>query len=264
MGTPALRRSCPALALWYAYSAAAQHAEARGAEQVAGQARRTARAARPGNRNPRGVRGGHPSDRRRPRDAASSTPATELRSEDLRAERILSSTWSQQGPRPLEADELPEGWQVGIRDPPRHGHGQPRCASPRFHGSLPPQPHHRSDPRVVAAGGRCSGAGRPGGRRRERDEGWGGLQRPVRGDRQADSRRRQHLRRHRDGRRCRPGAPVEPDDGPDDRRGSRRAPQPGRGGARDRSDPHQGLGAPGDPGGRDPRSRTRTTGPSRR
>ena len=68
------RRSCPsaflpALALWYAYRAAAQHAEAVERNRWLVTSGRAARPARPGQQHPRGVSRGHPPDRRRSRDA---------------------------------------------------------------------------------------------------------------------------------------------------------------------------------------------------
>ena len=41
-------------------------------------------------------------------------PGTDGGSGDLGTERILSSTWADPGPRPLDVDELPDGWQTGF------------------------------------------------------------------------------------------------------------------------------------------------------
>ncbi|HYO17827.1 MAG TPA: PAS domain S-box protein, partial [Dermatophilaceae bacterium] len=101
----------PALALWYAYGAAAQHAEARernkwlvklgGLLAQHGQGTTTLDESAEAIRQIVGA-------------PQMMVLQPGVAPDDLRTERILSSTWSDQGPRPLEADELPDGWQTGF------------------------------------------------------------------------------------------------------------------------------------------------------
>ena len=110
-------RSChlsllPALALWYAYRAAAQHAEARERNKwlvkLGGLLAQHGQGTTTLDESAEAIRQivGAP-------EMVILQPGIGGRPEDLRAERILSSTWADQGPRPLEADELPDGWQTG-------------------------------------------------------------------------------------------------------------------------------------------------------
>ncbi len=242
----------PALALWYAYGAAAQHAEARernrwlvtlggllaqhgqGADVLAG------------------VRRGDPADRRRPGDAG---PPARHRSR-ARRPPVRAASSRPCGPTKDPAPLQPTNCLTAGRpasSPAWTWDGQPWGAAPRLDGPLPPQPVRRPHPRMVPGRGRRPRAGRAGRRRRERHAGRRGVQRPVRGDRQAHGRRGQHLRRHRDGRRCGPGAPVEPDHGTDDRGRGRRHLRPDRTGTRDRADAHHRLAVPGDASGRESR-----------
>jgi PAS domain S-box-containing protein len=101
----------PALAMWYAYGAAAQHVEAvernkwlvtlGGLLAQHGQGTTTLEESAEAIRQIVGA----------PEMMIVDPGAA---SEDLRAERILSSTWTDQGPRPLTADELPDGWKTGV------------------------------------------------------------------------------------------------------------------------------------------------------
>jgi signal transduction histidine kinase len=103
----------PALAMWYAYSAAAQHVEARernkwlvrlgGLLAQQGQGATTLEASAEAIRQ---IVGGP--------ELLVLRPSAGVGPEDEQTERILASTWSDQGPRPLAPDELPDGWQTGV------------------------------------------------------------------------------------------------------------------------------------------------------
>jgi PAS domain S-box-containing protein len=103
----------PALALWYAYGAAAQHAEARERNKwlvkLGGLLAQHGQGTTTLDESAEAIRQivGAP-------EVLVLQSGTGAGTEDLRAERILSSTWADQGPRPLEADELPDGWQTGF------------------------------------------------------------------------------------------------------------------------------------------------------
>ncbi|HYN56318.1 MAG TPA: ATP-binding protein [Motilibacterales bacterium] len=102
----------PALALWYAYGAAAQHAEARernkwlvklgGLLAQHGQGGTTLEESAVAIRQIVGA----------PQAMVLQPIGAEVH--DLREEQILSSVWAEQGPRRLENEELPDEWQTGV------------------------------------------------------------------------------------------------------------------------------------------------------
>lgn len=103
----------PALALWYAYGAAAQHAEARERNKwlvkLGGLLAQHGQGTTTLDESSEAIRQivGAPQVLILQPDGASG-------SEDYRAESILASTWADQGPRPLDPTELPDGWKTGV------------------------------------------------------------------------------------------------------------------------------------------------------
>jgi PAS domain S-box-containing protein len=103
----------PALALWYAYGAAAQHAEARERNKwlvkLGGLLAQHGQGTATLDESAEAIRQivGAP-------EMLVLQPGTGSADGDVWAERILSSTWADQGPRPLGAEELPDGWQTGF------------------------------------------------------------------------------------------------------------------------------------------------------
>lgn len=103
----------PAVALWYAYGASAQHAEARERNRwlvtLGGSLAQHGRGATTLDDSVEAIRQivGAPAWMiLEPNNSGAST--------DSRFERILTSTWADQGPRALAEDELPEGWSTGV------------------------------------------------------------------------------------------------------------------------------------------------------
>jgi signal transduction histidine kinase len=103
----------PALALWYAYSASAEHAEARERNRwlvtLGGLLARHGRGPDVLAESAEAIRQIVGAPEARVLDP--SDPAT---SADDRAARVLSSTWAEAGPRPMAPDELPDGWRTGV------------------------------------------------------------------------------------------------------------------------------------------------------
>jgi PAS domain S-box-containing protein len=103
----------PALALWYAYGASAQHAEARernrwlvtlgGSLAAHGQGATTLEDSTEAIRQIVGAP-----------EKLILEPLGSPSSADSTSDRVLASVWSEAGPRPLAADELPEGWRTGV------------------------------------------------------------------------------------------------------------------------------------------------------
>ena len=205
----------PALALWYAYGAAAQHSEAR--ERNRWLVTLGAALARQGQSEGllsdageaiRQIVGAPELEILLP-NSSGRTPAT--------TEVLLGSLEAHQDPRPLHSVELPANWASGVIIPLELGSDSRGAV---LLGAT--EPYRRSRiatalPRLDTRRGGRTCARRTRGRRRQRDAGRCRLQRPDRGEAEADRRCRQHLRRHRDDRRLGPGPAVEPDDGRDDR-----------------------------------------------
>lgn len=103
----------PALALWLAYGAAAQHVNAlernRWLVLLGGLLAQQGQGLRTLEESAEAIRQivGAPELAILHSDSSSESP-------DPASERILASTWTEAGPRALEAEELPKGWQTGV------------------------------------------------------------------------------------------------------------------------------------------------------
>jgi PAS domain S-box-containing protein len=103
----------PALALWYAYGASAQHAEAQvrnqwlvtlgGALAEHGRGTTTLSDATEAIRQIVGAP-----------EARILGPLADEDFDDARSEQMLASVWADPGPRDLTEDELPDGWRTGV------------------------------------------------------------------------------------------------------------------------------------------------------
>lgn len=100
----------PAVALWYAYGASAQHAEARERNRwlviLGGALAQHGRGTDVLDDSAEAIRQIVGAPEMRILDANAGG--------DESAERVLASTWTLPGPRPLAEDELPAGWHTGV------------------------------------------------------------------------------------------------------------------------------------------------------
>jgi signal transduction histidine kinase len=103
----------PALALWYAYGASAQHAEARERNRwlvtLGGLLAQHGQGTAVLTQSAEAIRliVGAP-------EACVLDPGDPNRKTDPRAERIVASVWSEPSPRTLSDAELPDGWRTGV------------------------------------------------------------------------------------------------------------------------------------------------------
>ena len=103
----------PALALWYAYSAAAQHAQARERNRwlvtLGGLLAQHGQGVKVLDESAEAIR-----QIVNAREALVLQPHTGAGTDELRSQGVLSSMWTDPGPRALTADELPDGWRTGV------------------------------------------------------------------------------------------------------------------------------------------------------